>query len=94
MASIQFKFMSTVVDLNLTLQALPSFWIIAAADLLDRGSFDQNSLDRNCVLSLDRNFDNQLTKFLDAFQLIETFNNDFGQTPKFKAFDRIIRSTA
>ncbi len=48
-----------------------------------RGSFDRNSLDRNCVLSLDRNFDNQLTKFLDAFQLIETFNNDFGQTPKF-----------
>ncbi len=49
----------------------------------DKGSFDQNSLDRNCVLSLDQNFDNQLTKFLDAFQLIETFNNDFGQTPKF-----------
>ncbi len=46
------------------------------------------------VLSLDRNFDNQLTEFLDAFQLIETFNIDFSQTPKFKAFDRIIRSTA
>ncbi len=45
----------------------------------DRGSFDRNSLDRNCVLSVERNFDNQLTKFLDAFQLIETFNNDFGQ---------------
>ena len=57
-------------------------------------SFDQNSLDRNCVLSVDRNFDNQLTKFLDAFQLIKTFNNDFGQTPKFKVFDRIIRSNA
>ena len=52
----------------------------------DRGLFDQNSLDRN--------FDNQLTEFLDAFQLIKTFNNYFGQTPKFKAFDRIIRSTA
>ena len=56
----------------------------------DRGLFDRNSLDQNCVLSVDRNFDNQLTEFLDAFQLIETFNNDFGQTPKFKAFDRII----
>ncbi len=50
---------------------------------IDRGSFDQNSLDQNCVLSVDQNFDNQLTEFLDAFQLIETFNNDFGQTPKF-----------
>jgi hypothetical protein len=49
----------------------------------DRGSFDRNSLDQNCVLSLDQNFDNQLTEFLDAFQLIKTFNNDFGQTPKF-----------
>ena len=61
---------------------------------LDRGSVDQNSVDRNCVLSLDRNFENHLTEFLDGFQLIESFNNDFGQTPKFKAFDRIIRSTA
>ncbi len=24
-----------------------------------------------------------LTEFLDGFQLIESFNNDFGQTPKF-----------
>ena len=29
----------------------------------DRGSFDQNSLDRNCVLSLDRNYVNHLTEF-------------------------------
>ncbi len=63
-------------------------WIIIDIRLLliwkyDRGSFDQNSLDRNCVLSVDRNFDNQLTEFLDAFQLIELLNNDFGQTPKF-----------
>ncbi len=49
----------------------------------DRGSFDQNSVDRNCHFSVDRNFTNQLTKFLDAFQLIKSFNNDFGQTPKF-----------
>ena len=60
----------------------------------DRGSFDRNSLDRNCVLSLDQNFENHLTEFLDGFQLIESFNNDFGQTSKFKAFDRIIRSAA
>jgi hypothetical protein len=48
----------------------------------DRGSFDQKSVDRNCVLSVDRNFDNQLTKILDGFQLIESFNNEFDQTPK------------
>jgi len=58
--------------------------------LNDRGSFDQNSLDQNCVLSLDQNFENHLTEFLDGFQLIKRFNNDFGQTPKFKAFDQII----
>ena len=29
----------------------------------DRGSFDRNSLDRNCVLSLDQNYVNHLTKF-------------------------------
>jgi|LakMenEpi03Aug12_release.lakeMendotaPanAssembly.Ray.scaffolds.fasta_scaffold487675_1 hypothetical protein len=49
----------------------------------DRGLFDRNSVDQNCVLSLDRNFNNQLTEFFDAFQLIEICNNDFGQTPKF-----------
>jgi hypothetical protein len=49
---------------------------------LDRGSVDRNSVDRNCVLSLDRNFVNHLTEILDSFQLIESFNNDFGQTPK------------
>jgi hypothetical protein len=48
----------------------------------DRGSFDRNSVDQNCVLSVDRNFTNQLTKFLDAFQLIESFNNEFGQLAK------------
>jgi hypothetical protein len=50
---------------------------------IDRGSFDQNSVDRNCVLSVDQNFHNHLTKFFDAFQLIESSNNDFGQMPKF-----------
>jgi hypothetical protein len=37
----------------------------------DRGPFDQKSVDQNCVFSVDRNFHNQLTKILDAFQLIE-----------------------
>ncbi len=50
--------------------------------LSDRGSVDQNSVDRNCVLSLDQNFVNHLNEFLDSFQLIKSFNNDFGQTPK------------
>jgi hypothetical protein len=49
----------------------------------DRGSVDRNSVDRNCVLSLDRNYVNHLTKFFDTFHLIKSFNNDFGQTPKF-----------
>jgi hypothetical protein len=58
--------------------------------IIDRGPFDQKSVDQNCHFSVDRNFHNQLTEIFDAFQLIETFNNDFGQTPKFKAFDQII----
>ncbi len=37
----------------------------------DRGSFDRNSLDRNCVLSDDRNFYNQLTEIFGTFHLIE-----------------------
>ena len=49
---------------------------------MDRGSFDQKSLDRNCVSSVDRNFHNQLTEILDPFQLIKSFNNEFDQTPK------------
>ncbi len=48
----------------------------------DRGLFDQNSLDRNCVLSVDQNFHNQLTKIFETFHLIEIFNNEFDQTPK------------
>jgi len=46
--------------------------------LCDRGSFDQKSLDRNCVLSVDRNFHNQLTEIFEAFQLIKKFD----QLPK------------
>ncbi len=37
----------------------------------DRGSFDQKSVDQNCVLSVDQNFHNQLTEIFDTFQLIE-----------------------
>ena len=37
----------------------------------DRGPFDQKSVDRNCVFSVDRNFHNQLTEIFDIFQLIE-----------------------
>jgi hypothetical protein len=47
-------------------------------DFHDRGLFDQNSLDRNCVLSVDQNFHNQLTKIFDTLQLIEKFD----QLPK------------
>jgi hypothetical protein len=39
----------------------------------DRGSFDRNSLDRNCDLSVDRNFYNQLTEIFDTFHLTELF---------------------
>ena len=49
---------------------------------LGKRSLDRISVDRNCVLSVDRNCGNQLIEFLDGFQLIESFNNDFGQTPK------------
>jgi hypothetical protein len=56
-------------------------------------SLDRISVDRNCVLSVDRNCGNQLTEFLDGFQLIESFNNDFGQTPKNLSVDQIILST-
>jgi hypothetical protein len=45
-------------------------------------SLDQNSVDRNCVLLLDRNYVNHLTKFFDIFHLIEICNHDFGQLPK------------
>ena len=51
---------------------------ITFARIRDRGSFDQNSLDQNCLFSVDRNFHNQLTKIFDAFQLIEKFD----QLPK------------
>jgi hypothetical protein len=50
--------------------------------LYDRRSFDQKSVDQNCVFSVDQNFHNQLTEILDAFQLIKTFNNEFNQMPK------------
>ena len=49
---------------------------------VDRNFVIIQAFDRNCVLSLDQNYVNHLTEFLDGFQLIESFNNDFGQTPK------------
>ena len=45
-------------------------------------SLDRISVDRNCDLSVDRNFTNHLIEFFDTFHLIEICNNDFGQTPK------------
>ena len=51
-------------------------------------SLDRISVDRNCVLSLDRNYVNHLIKFFDTFHLIEICNNDFGQTPKKLSLDR------
>ncbi len=53
-----------------------------STETCDRGLFDQKSVDQNCVFSVDRNFCNQLTEILDAFQLIKSFNNEFDQTPK------------
>jgi hypothetical protein len=44
----------------------------------DRGSFDQNSLDRNCVFSVDQKFHNKLIKFFETFQLIKKLD----QVPK------------
>jgi hypothetical protein len=64
---------------------------------LDRISLDRNchfSLDRNCHFSLDRNFTNHLIELFDSFHLIESLNNEFGQTPKNQSLDRIIRSSA
>jgi hypothetical protein len=44
----------------------------------DRELFDQNSLDQNCVFSVDQKFHNQLTEFFETFQLIKKFD----QLPK------------
>jgi hypothetical protein len=57
-------------------------------------SLDRISLDRNCHFSLDRNCGNQLIELFDTFHLIESLNNEFGQTPKNRSVDRIIRSSA
>ncbi len=45
---------------------------------IDRGLFDQNSLDRNCVFLVDRKFHTQLIEFFETFQLIKKFD----QVPK------------
>jgi hypothetical protein len=49
---------------------------------MDRGLFDQNSVDQNCLFSVDQNFHNQLTKFFETFQLIKKFD----QLPKFASY--------
>jgi hypothetical protein len=61
---------------------------------MGKRSLDRISVDRNCDLSVDRNFTNHLIEFFDTFHLIEICNNDFGQTPKNLSVDQIIRSTA
>jgi hypothetical protein len=46
------------------------------------GRLTDNQLIKIVFFSVDQNFHNQLTEILDAFQLIESFNNEFDQTPK------------
>jgi hypothetical protein len=55
----------------------------------DRGSFDQNSLDRNCVFSVDRKFHNQLTNFFKTFHLIKKFDQLPKSVGSFLAVDRM-----
>jgi hypothetical protein len=52
--------------------------LLECSNINNRGLFDRKSVDQNCVFSVDQNFDNQLTTILDAFQLIEKFD----QLPK------------
>ena len=56
---------------------------------MDRGSVDQNSVDRNCVLSLDQNFVNHLTKF----HLTESVDQNFKITQNDinKSFDQLTK---
>ena len=51
-------------------------------------SLDRISLDQNCHFSLDRNFTNHMIELFDSFHLIESLNNEFGQTPKNRSLDR------
>ncbi len=44
----------------------------------------KRSLDR---ISVDRNCGNHLIEFFDSFHLIESLNNEFGQTPKNLSLD-------
>jgi len=54
----------------------------------DRGPFDRKSVDQNCVFSVDQNFHNQLTKILDAFQLIKKFDQVKKSVSSFLAVDQ------
>ncbi len=60
------------------MQSKQSQYSADVSSFFDRGLFDRKSLDRNCVLSVDQNFHNQLTEIFEAFQLIEKFD----QLPK------------
>jgi hypothetical protein len=62
-----------VVKSGLTVIKFPQKAIVRE----DRRSFDQNSLDQNCVFSVDRKFHNQLIKFFETFQF-----EKFDQVPK------------
>ena len=75
----------------------PTLWhYVAFCNTLlfkDRGSFDQNSVDRYCVLSVDWNFHNQLTKIFDTFQLIEKFDQLPKKNWRILAVDRNFKIT-
>ncbi len=67
--------------------------------LSDRGPFDQKSVDRNCVFSVDQNFDNQLTDFgrfsvdQKIWSTAKKQPTDFGSWLKlFKSQNTIIRT--
>jgi hypothetical protein len=55
----------------------------------EKWSLDQNSVDRNCVLSLDRNFVNHLTEF----HLTESVDQNFKITQNDinKSFDQLTK---
>jgi hypothetical protein len=62
---------------------------LAMTIIEDRGSVDRNSVDQNCVLSLDRNFVNHLTEFYLTESVDQNFkitqndiNKSFNQLTK------------
>ena len=51
-------------------------------------SLDRISVDRNCVLSLDRNYVNHLIEFFDTFHLIELFDQLIKKNGRILAVDQ------